>query len=257
MPRSFDALYLHVLEVMEHSFLLLEARVPKPVRVCKDGGFVFRYQERTAEQAIVQRLVRIITGLKAALLLHQNGLIQEVGMVQRALDEFTTDIQFLNLCVTSGEPSEHFQRFLSAFFDDTFESSSGGTIAGARRPDQIRRKQINAYVARMEAKAMGKPLSNQEAEAANHLGAAYSGFVHGASHIVFDIYGGWPPHYHIEGAQRTPMAVSVRNDLWNYFFRGLVSYGFAAHCLGDNALFEHLCSEVRIFEDTHPTGFPK
>ena len=69
-----DQLYEQLLRDMEMAFEQLACKVPPPQKVpfVRDR-FVFRYVERTAQQAIIQKLARIVTGLRAAHLLLKNG----------------------------------------------------------------------------------------------------------------------------------------------------------------------------------------
>jgi len=70
---TMDVLYEQLVRDMELAFDRLSGKVPAPQRVpfVRDR-FVFRYVERTAQQAIIQKLARTITGLRAALLLLKN-----------------------------------------------------------------------------------------------------------------------------------------------------------------------------------------
>jgi hypothetical protein len=68
--------------------------VPPPKQRPWKNGFVFRYTEKTIQQAIIQKLARTISGLYAIDLLLDRGLFQEQGMVQRVLDEIEEDIVF-------------------------------------------------------------------------------------------------------------------------------------------------------------------
>lgn len=47
-----------------------------------------------------------------------------------------------------------------------------------------------------------------------------------------DMYGGNPPQFHLRGMLGTPRATDHLYDLWNYYYRGVLSFSFAAHALG-------------------------
>ena len=79
-----------------------------PQRVPHGDAFVFRYKEKTIHQAMVQKLARVVSGLHAARLLLENGLLQEQAAVQRMLDEFHEDILFLAFAVIK----ENIHRFI-------------------------------------------------------------------------------------------------------------------------------------------------
>jgi len=81
------AALLQFLEVMERAFRRLEQQVPPPVEQPWKEGFVLRYGERTIEQALIQKLVRQVSGLHAIDALLLKGLAQEQGVIQRTLED--------------------------------------------------------------------------------------------------------------------------------------------------------------------------
>ena len=77
------------------------------------------------------------------------------------------------------------------------------------------------------------------------ISKAYSGYVHGASPHIMEMYGGNPPRYHVAGLVGTPLYSHHKDDLWNYFYRGICAFGFAAKAFGDEKLF----ASIREFRD--------
>ena len=63
---TIDHLYDQALQNMAAMLTSFEARVPPPQKVSDKDSFVFRYIERRVEQAIVQKLARLVSGLHAA-----------------------------------------------------------------------------------------------------------------------------------------------------------------------------------------------
>jgi hypothetical protein len=111
-----DEPYEQLLREMSIALDRLSAKVPPAQRVSFAGGFVFRYVERTAHQAIVQKLARMITGLRAELLLLRNGLVQEQGVIERVLDDLREDVTFLVYGILHCElDSKWHKLFLSHF----------------------------------------------------------------------------------------------------------------------------------------------
>jgi hypothetical protein len=47
------------------------------------------------------------------------------------------------------------------------------------------------------------------------ISKVYSGFVHGASPHIMEMYGGDPPHFHTKGMLGTPRIEEHADDLWN------------------------------------------
>src|SRR6202044_3262131 len=64
MPLD-PSIFQPVLQALERGFRQLEIKVPPPVRKPWRDSFVFRYAEQTIQQAIVQKLARMISGLHA------------------------------------------------------------------------------------------------------------------------------------------------------------------------------------------------
>ncbi|WP_331842205.1 hypothetical protein [Ralstonia solanacearum] len=97
---------------MERTVDILASRVPSPKRVPLKDSYAFRYTEKTVHQALVQKLARVVSGLYAARLLMEAGLVQEQAALQRVLDEITEDISFLSFSVVLGESTAQHQTYL-------------------------------------------------------------------------------------------------------------------------------------------------
>jgi hypothetical protein len=182
-----DDLYEQLLRDMEIALERFTSKVPPPQQVPFAGSFVFRYVERTAQQAIVQKLARIITGLRAALLLVRSGLLQEQSVIERVLDELAEDVLFLALGIAKGELEPKHKRFLDSFYQEEFDIPDNPLQSTQKRP-MTNRKEIQAYIA--ATGTVGNPSLNQEV--ARTLTKAFSGFVHGASPQIMEMYGGDP-----------------------------------------------------------------
>ena len=87
--------YEEVLATMERAFHALAEKIPPPVLVDIGGHLEFRYEPKSLEAALIQKLARTISGLHAILALLRTGLYQEVGVLFRVLDELNEDISFL------------------------------------------------------------------------------------------------------------------------------------------------------------------
>lgn len=55
-----------------------------------------------------------------------------------------------------------------------------------------------------------------------------------------DIYGGNPPRFHVSGMLGTVRVEKHTDDLWNYFYRGIIAFAFAAKSFGDDALSDRI-----------------
>lgn len=239
-----DALYDETLRRLDEAFKKLEIKVPLPQKMPHGNSWVFRYKERTIYQAMIQKLARVVSGLHAARLLCDKGLVQEQSSIQRMLDEFHQDISFLALAVTNDEITPLHRNYLDAFYKEEFDPITAKPLLD--RPT-VPRKKIRGYLARFEQLTTINPSS---AVTMYHtVYSANSGFIHGASPHIMDMFGGYPPRFQIHGMAGTPRHESHRYELYNYFFRSITSFGLVAKAFGDKDLFEELRSWLVQFDN--------
>lgn len=235
-------LFHQTLPVLETAFTVLERQVPKPQFVKIPGGFVFRYIEQTIHQAIILKLVRVVSGLRAALLLLEHGFVQEQAVHHRIIDELNEDILFLGYGIASGEVTPLHKRFLKAFYEEEFDSDN--PIISTQKRDMIPRKKIRAYLAKIE----GVSNPSDTAEVLRTISKTYSGFVHAASTHILEMYGGDPPRFHLSGMLGTPRITHYSDDLWNYFYRSILSFILTAKVFGDKKLVDELEAYFKFYQ---------
>ena len=68
-----EALYSEAIAWMRVQLPLLEGRVPRPKATVVDDHVAYRYVEKTAHQAIIQKLARMMSGLQASSILLDVG----------------------------------------------------------------------------------------------------------------------------------------------------------------------------------------
>lgn len=182
------------LSICELVFRILESQIPRPVRVEKRDGFVFRYAQQTPQIVVVQKLSRICTGLRSTLALLEQGLYQEVGVMYRLLDEFREDVVLICEAIRTGQVTELQKRFMDEFFQEEFDHEE--PLCATQRRDRVPRRQLQAALGRLPHGALN-PSDSQEL--ARTLTKTFSGYVHGTSESILEMYGGDPAQYHLEG----------------------------------------------------------
>ena len=75
-------------------------------------------------------------------------------------------------------------------------------------------------------------------EVGRTISKTYSGYVHGASPQLMELFYGEPPHFHLAGGVDSPFYEDHAQDLLNYFYRAILSFAFAAKALGEEELFK-------------------
>lgn len=234
-----------MLELMDRTFRDFESGMSsRPRMVNLPFGFAYRFSEKDIYQAMLLKLARVQSLVRAAIVLLANGFVQEQGILQRAIDETNEDIMFLVYAVTNDKITELHKKFLDAFWEEEIDESGTMMESKQKRP-MIPRKQIQAYLAKIEGVKI-EPTRQQDA--AKTIYKAYSGFVHGASPHLMDMYGGNPPHFHTNGMLGTPRIEEHADDLWNYAYRSLISHIAVAKAFGSEKHATILSEHLKRFE---------
>jgi hypothetical protein len=246
-----DATFDQALATMHSAFDRLEKQVPPPQQVWLHNTFFMRYVEQTLHQALIQKLARVVSGLHALLILHRNGFVQEQGAIQRTIDEFNEDILFLAAGNQERELPDLHRNYLAAFYKEEFDVP-GDALASSQKRWSAPRDKIRAYVTR--ALGAGQDASTI-VDVGRTISKAYSGYVHGASPHIMEMYGGDPPRFHLAGLLGTPRMEGHAEDVWDYFYRSLCSFAVAAKAFGDAPLLSALTEYIDGFETSSGANY--
>ena len=231
-----DQLYEKALDMMAQAFDVLSKKVGNPELQPMGDGYVYRYKEKSIYQAIVQKLVRVVTGLRAISFLNKAGLLQEQAALQRTLDEFEEDIAFLCFGIIFSDITDLHNKYLTAFYKEEFDDPESAIASTQKRP-MIHRKKIRAF----NSKDRGAGYDQSSTiEVTRTISKAYSGYVHGASPQLMELYYGVPPRFHLSGGTDSPFYEDHLEDLLNYYYRGILSFAFAAKAFGEENLFKRI-----------------
>jgi len=241
---NVDDLYKQTLQCLDAAFDDLFAQIGPPKLVhFGDEYAYYRYEEKSIHQAIIQKLARLVTGLQSIRLLNRCGLLQEQAVVQRTLDEFEQDIRFLSIAVIFDERTRLHERYLEAFYEEEFDNRLNA-IESTQKRHTIPRKKIIAFLAK--DRGTGKNQSSS-IKVMTTLSKTYSGYVHGASPHLMELYYGDPPKFHLFGAKDSPLFEDHEADLINYFYRGILAFAFSANAFGNEHLHKKLHDYSKVF----------
>jgi len=238
-----DQLYRQALEMMAIAFDALSGKVGDPQLQPMGDGYVYRYKEKSIYQAIIQKLARAVTGLQAISLLNKAGLLQEQAALQRTLDEFEQDIVFLCFGIIFDEITDLHREYLAAFYQEEFDDPKSSIRSTQKRP-MIPRKKIRAFISKDRGTGYNQ---SSTIEVGRTISKAYSGYVHGASPQLMELYFGDPPRFQLSGGTDSPFYDDHLEDLLNYYYRSILSFVFAAKAFGEEALFEKVRDYSREF----------
>ena len=241
-----DELYEQLLRDLESALHRLTKQVSPPRWVrSREKKSVLRYVERTAQQAIIQKLARIITSLRAAHLLLRHGLVQEAAVIHHVLGDLIEDVLFLSYGTLKNELTGALHKsYLASFYQEDFEEPDNVDHSTPKQP-AVSRSEIRAYLAAADLSGVN-PSNNQELYRTIHQ--ALSGFVNPNSAHIMDMYGGTPQHFQVRGMLGTPKMPEYECDLWSYFERGVADFIIAAGVFGDRELQERLLLQKKSFD---------
>lgn len=225
----------HHSELFERSIVYMEMtlgtllkNVPPPKHLSITKGRVFRFTEKTLKQAIVQKLARVISAMRASEVLLDAGFIQELGALHRQVDDTCEDVLFLVFGSRENPLPVRHQEFLDSFYGEE-------TIDGQRtgKPDlkkgEVSRQKIRAYIAEKSGDGINQSLL---IDVGRTLHKAYSGYVHGSSISIMEMYGGNPPKFHVRGMNGTTTKKQFEEMMFCYYFRSFITFSMALSSFG-------------------------
>jgi hypothetical protein len=232
------------ISMCDRAFVVMEQSIPAPQLVPIPQGHVYRCIEQRLDQAILQKLVRVITSMRGILHLLHGGLYQEVGVLFRVLDELTEDVLFLCQAVRSDHLTDLHKEYLSVFYTEEFENPANPLTSPQNRPS-IPRKKIHAALGAIS----DHPINASDAQKLYRtLSKTFSGYVHAASVHVMETYGGDPERYHVAGMRGTPRQAEYEKHSIDYFYRGFCAVTYAAVVFKQDKLVEELYRFRAYFE---------
>lgn len=217
---------------MDHTLETLVLTQPIPKKNYIRDGLRYHYEERSLAQAVLQKLARIASGLRSAQILLEHGLLQEQAALCRMIDEFQEDVCFLSFGILDGDLSDRHQQFLDAFYDGT-DNENHSPQSFLEKKNEVPRKKIRSYIANHKL----SPLNPSGAISASlQISNVFSGYVHGASLNIMEMYHPTPPKFLTRGMSGSRLQEDHRVDFHNFVYRGIMAFCFATRAIGDSDL---------------------
>lgn len=229
-------LFSDSLLVLENSFHRIEEKAEKPELTQVGRQIFYRYKSRSAKLALLQKYARIISGLYAATLLLEPGMLQELGAIYRMLDEFIDDSMFLNQATNPENMTDLHRDYLNWFYQEEF-SDPDFPLSSKPKRAMVSRKRIYSAIA---SKSPLNPFDDQNMSRV--LNQVFSGYVHGASGHILEMYEGEPSRYSLFGKKDSASRTSVTIQLINYFHRAIETGICVALAFDDYVVVDDLFS---------------
>ena len=230
--------------ILESALTALGAQIEEPSFFDDNDYPRFRHREQSNGLAAYLKAVRIVSALNASLVLLEHGFVEELGVLFRTIDECLEDILFLRSTQEDGGLSEDQIRFLDDFYREEF-SDPKNPFMSAQKRNRLPRRKVYAALARITGDIVNP---SDGAELHRTLNQAMSGFVHGAYPHIMELYGGNPPHFHLNGMLGTPMHDSWVMQARHYYYRGIQALMLLSQAFQNETLTTKLLDLRNIFE---------
>lgn len=221
---------------MEEMLAAFEARLAPPVLTAKGDRRVFRYEDKSAPQAIVQKIARVVSGIRAVDILMERGYLQEGAALIRVISEMIEDIRFLSKAILTRDASEFLKTYLRVFYEEAIPGHDDVVAELNRKRTRISRRQVRDADARYndELKILQDELPT--AQLSRALTNLFSEFVHGGSSQIMDMYGGNPPRFHVAGMPGTPPQADYQRYFDEVILSAAHAFSLSAVAFGDGTI---------------------
>ena len=153
------------------------------------GRFWWNFREENARTVMIGKAVRLISGIRAAMLLADHGYVTECGTVLRTVSDYTIEIGSLIDSVTGTEgPTTAQNEFVRQYFLPMAESPEA--FASGARERWVARKEIFAGFIRWAAQFDKNSEIEKLQQYTEYLLMGYDKYVHGSYITAMELYNG-------------------------------------------------------------------
>jgi hypothetical protein len=149
-------------------------------------GFQWDFREKNERTLMVGKAVRMVSGIRAAMILADEGYTTECGTILRTVADFAYEIMSICEGCESGKPTVAQQKFVEQYF-----------LPIAKDPDEYDKQKRENWVTRDQMlAALWNSANKVNANPARyrkltrHLSNAYDKYVHGAYITAMELYDG-------------------------------------------------------------------
>ena len=235
--------YDNELILMNQWFENLFQKIVKPLLLISGTSYDYRFKEKSFKQAIIQKLARSVTGLRAINILNDAGLYQEQAALQRILDEVNQDILYLSMALIYDDITENHHKYLEYFYQEEYDDSPKPNTTAQGR-GMVSRKKIRAFISKNRGTGINQSSAIDDSKILHKI---YSGYVHAASPQIMELYFGNPPKFQILNSKLSPFRQDHIDDILNYYYRTIHSFAFAAKAFENDQLYAEIIEHSKKF----------
>jgi|GEM_PF-609701 len=179
----------NIIDLLGMSVSMMEQLIEKPEFV--DAGTPnkrFRFKNPTPQILQVLKCVRVVSGLRASVVLLVNDYTTEMAVLFRTIDDFLADIAFVDEIIEKGleNVTTAQKRYLEQYFVDDKRSTEELLENRAK----INYNELRQKVQASQARTLGGDDPHHVKTMVRAIDDGFSGFVHGNYSSVMEMYGG-------------------------------------------------------------------
>lgn len=181
--------------------LALSRTLEAPKFIELEAEACFRFEKPELIHFCLLRAVRIVSALSASIELARAGFSQEIGVLLRTMIEYSTQIDFMLASLDKeGKLAADAAAFVTSYFDDAHRPMP----SEGKRAKLVQKKVHDIVGARLDATVGSPEQAKPATQLMSNVYLVFSNYVHGRYPESMDLYGGGPPHFHVNGMSRTP-----------------------------------------------------
>jgi len=198
------------------------------------ADFHWDFEEHNGRVVILSKAIRIMSGLRAAMVLADQGFVNECGTLLRTIDDFTHEIRFLLEGCRAKKPSKDFDEFVRQYFLPAARSSA----EHAKTPGEswVPRKAIfEAFVRSFESVEKNSDKIRKSVKFIYH---GYDKYVHGGYLTAVDLYSGDTEQFMLNGHNGPEQKELMQKMVTSRLFNALAVFVHVAELFSNSVAFE-------------------
>ena len=223
-----------------------------PARQVQRGErFRWEFREKSAYVLTIAKAVRMVSGIRAAMLLVDNGFVTESACLLRIVSDLALEIVAVAEGELRGEPTEAQRAFVAAFFARKY--ASGEVSLQQEKKRYVSREELMKTHVRLAKTAGvdGEQLRNMM----RTLVGVYDGYVHGAYSTAMELYHGGRHEFMLRGHEGLEQRVVYHRAVAGKLHEVMQSLVMISHIAGDEGLFSDIVRELnRLQQSKESTG---
>lgn len=215
-------------------------------KVPLEAGFRLELKEHSAAAVMVAKAVRMVSGIRAALLLADSAYVTESSCLLRIVSDLGMEIVAVAEGLLRGTATAAQQQFVESFFRPR-----------ARTLEEYQAQERDRYISREEFIKADLRSANDAGLDGEHvrnlrrfLNSGYDAYVHGAYETAMELYHGGRHEFMLRGHESTRSCCIQRVAVASKLHEVVLSCALIAKCLGDSKLHEEILAELKKLRES-------